>query len=185
MEYSIMVTITFYKLLMRLFIISLFLILHNVTLGQMLKGQIMNGKNSKPISWGTLILHSKDGKKEVGMADLNGNFSFPEIDTSNIIEITFSAPGYQDTTFKNISVKGNTTITLVYFNYCQYDASLKNKICPTCKAKDAVIPILYGLPIAQNGKAPAKDNGKKYILAGCEITGCDPHWYCKRDKIRF
>jgi len=170
---------------MQLFLIVLFLMVYSVASGQTLKGKIVDGKNNRPISWATLILHSKGGNRQVNIADLGGKFSFSRIDTSNDLEITFSAIGFRDTTFRSIAIKGDTTITLVYLHYCQYDASIKNKRCPTCKRKDNVIPILYGLPIAINNKDPAKDDGKKYILAGCEITGCDPHWYCKRDKTSF
>jgi len=170
---------------MRVCIIFFCLLVHEIGSAQILKGQILHNKNREPFSSAALTLQSKDGKREVRAADTDGNFFFSKIDTSKVYSITVSSVGYRDTTFKNISVKGDTTITLVYAHYCQYDASIKNKTCPVCKRKDAVIPIVYGYPVTTHGEDPMKNNGKKYILAGCEISGCDPHWYCKRDKTSF
>jgi CarboxypepD_reg-like domain len=71
--------------------------------------------------------------------------------------------------------------------YCQVrfeDPCLKyakgklDNTCPVCKLKDKVIPIKYGYPLG-------KMDTKKYYYAGCEVTNCDPTWYCKRDKHKF
>lgn len=66
---------------------------------------------------------------------------------------------------------------------CFYNKNVKQKICPLCKKKDKVIPILYGLTVPKTG-VPTFKYGE-YEPAGCEISDCDPTWYCKRDNLRF
>ncbi len=44
---------------------------------------------------------------------------------------------------------------------------------------DHVIPIFYGLPSA---KVMAKAKAGKLYLGGCQLTGCDPYYYCLTHK---
>ncbi len=162
----------------------LFLLPGFYTFGQIVQGRIVDGKKDKSISFGLITLSGFDKKKLVELSDVNGLFRFPCVEPGDYL-ITFSSIGYADTTFNKITVKTDTAILLIYSNYCQYDLSLKNKKCPACHKKNTVIPIIYGLPYSKDGRDPTKGNGRKFILAGCEISYCDPHWYCKRDKISF
>ncbi len=72
---------------------------------------------------------------------------------------------------------------------CRYAIDPYDDICPTCGKTDKVIPIYYGLQIVlppnQIRHGHIKGDGKKFIIAGCMRTCCDPHWYCKRDKTKF
>lgn len=66
---------------------------------------------------------------------------------------------------------------------CNYDNSLKNRQCPKCRRKDRVLPVLYGLTASdplEPDPYPVKGHH-----AGTDVTGCDPNWYCERDKLRF
>jgi len=64
--------------------------------------------------------------------------------------------------------------------FCKYRLN-KSKICPNCKSEKEVIPIFYGLT---SGKF-MKKNKNKYHFAGCEISNCDPKWFCKKNKLKF
>jgi hypothetical protein len=100
---------------------------------------------------------------------------------AGIYKIQLSHAGYRDTILQNVQVLDGEVMDLsIEYPYCQYDA--ENKTCPICSKKDEVIPIMYGYP--SKGALDSQKRGK-LLLAGCEITGCDPHWYCKRDKNKF
>ncbi|MFA7326246.1 MAG: hypothetical protein WC121_06245 [Candidatus Kapaibacterium sp.] len=72
---------------------------------------------------------------------------------------------------------------------CQYNKA--DSICPVCSKIDKVIPIEYGyLVITKEEYEKRNDKNQKEDLrtfksGGCEISGCDPFWYCKRDSISF
>lgn len=72
---------------------------------------------------------------------------------------------------------------------CQY--SKDDSICPICLKIDKVIPIEYGyLVITEEEHKKMYDKNQNEDLrtfksGGCEISGCDPFWYCKRDSISF
>ncbi|PHR13722.1 MAG: hypothetical protein COA40_04040 [Aequorivita sp.] len=65
-----------------------------------------------------------------------------------------------------------------YFYNCRYNISENNKTCPKCKKENRVIPVKYGLIISSG-------NPTDYWPGGCIVFDCQPHWYCKRDKIEF
>lgn len=49
--------------------------------------------------------------------------------------------------------------------------------CPKCgSGQDKVIPIIYGMPGAELGRAA--DRGE-VILRGCIVSADDPQWHCK------
>lgn len=63
---------------------------------------------------------------------------------------------------------------------CSYREN-KSSVCPKCKSEKKVLPIFYGLT---TGKF-MKKNKNKFYFGGCELTGCDPKWYCKTDQLKF
>ena len=111
--------------------------------------------------------------------DTEGNFKIDSVPVG-LYEIQASFIGYGDSTITGINVTKDTVIKvqLVLPPACIYDKNIRNKTCPICGKKDKVKPIIYGLPV---GKLD-EDN---YYYAGCLITFCQPHWYCKRDKYKF
>ena len=90
-----------------------------------------------------------------------------------------------DSVYEKVKLKYDTVyvFNLVYKRNCKYDSSIKNNTCPKCHNNKKVIPIKYGLLIYMNKKHSGE--GKTFISAGCKKTCCDPHWYCKKDKIKF
>ncbi len=83
-----------------------------------------------------------------------------------------------------VELKSNEIMTIVIEATidCIYDEHENDKRCPKCNKKNDVIPISYGLLI---GGIPTKHGKEVFHDGGCEITGCDPHWYCRRDNYSF
>ena len=81
----------------------------------------------------------------------------------------------------NINVVKDSIIflELTLSDSCKYyQTHNRHKLCPICHHKDKVIPIVYGFPIGHLDK-------ENYFYAGCQVTGCDPRWFCKRDNHKF
>jgi len=84
-----------------------------------------------------------------------------------------------------ISTDSVVKLNMTFPFNCSYNRNLKQKICPVCKKDDKVIPILYGLmEFDANGNSLFKDYGE-FKPGGCNVSECDPTWYCKRDDCRF
>ena len=135
------------------------------------------------IQHGAAILNME--YKEFASIDKELNFVFDSLGTDTF-EISISTVFYyQDTTIKKIVVvDGKTThLEILYPPICTYDKNKGDKTCPVCNKQDQVIPIAYGL-IVDTGKKSKKEEAE-YFTAGCVVSGCDPHWYCKRDKKKF
>ncbi|MDQ3108429.1 MAG: hypothetical protein M3R17_00920 [Bacteroidota bacterium] len=111
-----------------------------------------------------------------------------EIDSllPDTLSLKISSYYFNDTVITKIIINNNSTTTLKvnYPPYCEYDKSTHDKICPVCHKKDKVIPIVYGLLI-YTGEPGKEDEEDEIYSGGCEITGCDPHWHCKRDNKDF
>lgn len=93
-----------------------------------------------------------------------------------------------DTVLRDVVIKPGekTELTVHIPSTCEYDKSKNDKTCPVCGKKDEVIPVEYGLMVYKNERARLKfEKNPTFYAAGCEITCCDPNWYCKRDKKLF
>lgn len=82
----------------------------------------------------------------------------------------------------NVPNNDTTTIVVEVVLRCVYEMHKDDKRCPRCHKKNEVIPMSYGLLI---GDIPMKRGKETFHDGGCEITGCDPHWYCRRDHTKF
>lgn len=92
--------------------------------------------------------------------------------------LNISAVGYKTKSIAvDIVLDSTIILNIIFENPCK-KYNKKNKVCPICHKKNRVIPIVYGLRIGEVDK-------EETFLGGCEITGCDPNWYCKRDKYQF
>lgn len=83
----------------------------------------------------------------------------------------FKRPG----THTNVVVTDNAQLTFVYPSPCRFVYTHKG--IPPCVGGhiDRIIPMSYGLPTAKTLRRAKR--GKVY-LAGCELWGCDPRYYC-------
>lgn len=107
---------------------------------------------------------------------------------ADTVSIHISDLGCTDTVISNILILSGETASLeIHFpSTCEYDKSTNDKTCPVCTKKNEVIPVEYGYPIFKNDRAQRKfKKNPTFYAAGCEISCCDPHWYCKRDKKLF
>ena len=77
----------------------------------------------------------------------------------------------------NVTISNDSTITLkvVYPAPCKFVYSEADKpLCPY-NHSNKVIKIVYGFPVKETIKKAKKGLIR---LGGCEITDCDPHYYC-------
>jgi hypothetical protein len=98
--------------------------------------------------------------------------------------LKLSAIGVRDAYTEGISINdGDTTIVAASFpGPCKYDHPKNYKpVCPYSH-RSGIIKIVYGLPSA--GMMEDAERGWVW-LGGCEITGCDPKYYCKKHKVEF
>jgi hypothetical protein len=111
--------------------------------------------------------------------DLTYEFENVKSDTINIRVVPHSYPfGIRYTFFV---AQGETKyFEMEYSPVCQYSKSMGDRTCPTCKKKNKVLPILYGLIFFQNRR-----EARKYYLGGCVVYDCQPSWFCKRDETMF
>ncbi len=167
---------------MRLLITFSLLSISILIFGQTIEGIVIDKIKNKKISGTDVQLISTINMFEA-LTDNNGKFKIIGV-SPGIYSIKISRIPFGDTTFHNITIKGDTKLTLDVHKYCKYDASVHNKTCPVCHKKDKAIPIMYGVPISTRGDS-TKDEGVKFVTGGCKITNCDPNWYCKRDSIKF
>ena len=161
-------------------ILASFLILIQYSFSQTgtIKGYIHDPNENQGFPFANISLVDQSIKT---ITDPSGHFKIDSIPTGRY-DLNISFIGYRDTTLTAIHIVKDTIISL-RINYpplCIYNE--QNQICPLCKKKDKVIPIQYGLP----SKALIKDAKKgKVRLGGCVVSGCDPYWFCTRDKRAF
>lgn len=143
-----------------------------------IKGHIQDTIENKGLAYANILITELN--KGAG-TNSKGDFIIENVPTGTY-SIRISTLGYLDKVIKEVEVYNDsiTKLDILFPPYCKYNQS--NKECPVCGKKDKVIPIIYGLPTIKIGRKAEKG---KLIIAGCEITGCDPTWYCKRDEKEF
>jgi hypothetical protein len=140
-----------------------------------LSGKVVDSREIKSLS-GAIITLNYHNKQQ--LSDTNGNFLFDSLPAGEYQLKVFYAgfPVKELTVAIDHNIHNNIVVEMN--PPCKYDASRKNKTCPVCKKRNKVIPVIYGLPVGTMDTA-------RYYYAGCEMTYCDPSWYCKRDKHLF
>ena len=159
-----------------------------LSVGQTISGIIVDKSKKDTLPYVTVKLLDSSATKIIitDFSDVDGKFKFKHvkegyycIKTSDIV--------YGDSIFRNIKIYDDTLLILDIHKLCKYDNSINDKKCPICHKTNKVIPICYGLPITIDEKPKKRriKSLKECYFAGCQITHCDPHWYCKRDKTKF
>ncbi|MEP0211806.1 MAG: carboxypeptidase-like regulatory domain-containing protein [Cellulophaga sp.] len=142
-------------------------------------GKVIFKLDSLSVPGATVII---SGTKIGAAADINGAFEIPKLKEGNY-DLVVEAIGYGKDTIQNVIVNNNskTKITLgLPAGKCHVKTSSKK--CPIDGKTKNVIPILYGLP---REKTIRKMKKGKVKLGGCEVTGCEPNWFCKEHKQEF
>lgn len=169
----------------QIFLVLLFYLCYGYCLAQTgkLTGHIVVAKNEKKRVADYTSVFLGIGSSKIAFLDKDLNFSFDSL-FSGITLLRIIGGIQLDTVIKNILIQdGKTTHLEITLNPCKYNKSKKDMTCPVCKKKDESIPIVYGLLIDTGKKTKRKE--KEIYTGGCVISGCDPNWYCKRDKTKF
>lgn len=151
----------------------------------LIKGTLIDRITREPYVRVNLKLVGTDQKTYSG---LDGEFEFDSLAPGRYqlwIENRFADDDYYqegESYWFNVPNNDTTTIVVEVVLRCVYEMHENDKRCPSCHKKNEVIPISYGLLI---GGIPLKHGKETFYDGGCEITGCDPHWYCRRDHTKF
>ncbi len=161
--------------------ILLFLFIYSNCFSQSLDGIIKDSlhfeKFSKPVF--EVKLTAKQNRKTFFTStNINGRFTFSNLENGEY-ELKILNEEYKNNIF-NIIVSGTTNENLFVKKYCSFNEN-KSNICPICKSNKNVLPIFYGLTTTTF----IKQNKTKYHFSGCQLTGCDPKFYCKKDREEF
>lgn len=114
-------------------------------------------------------------------SDMNGNFLIEKV-PAGTYQLKIECIGYRDTSMQVEIQPYRTTTLMVNFPIGCHFRNQKGNTCPYCHKSNEAIPIIYGFPSKRMMLLAEKN---KLKLAGCQITGCDPQWYCRRDKREF
>jgi hypothetical protein len=159
-------------------IISIFFGICQFSLGQtgIIEGKVYDTEEGQSLEFANVWL---DSSKIGTTTDSNGQFKIDSI-PFGVYNLRVSYIGYPDTTIHGLNVLKDKPIKInvTLSNSCPYTYRDTSRICGICNKSDKVIPIVYGIPIG-------KLDHENYYYAGCEITYCNPDWYCKRDKNKF
>jgi hypothetical protein len=169
----------------QIFPVLLFYLCYSLCVAQTgkLTGHIVVNKNDKKSVAAHTSVFLGIGNSRIVFPDKDLNFSLDSL-FSGITMLRIVRGLQPDTLIKNIMIEDGKTIHLeITLTPCKYEKSKKDKTCPVCKKKDQSIPIVYGLLVDTGKKTRRKE--KEFYTGGCVISGCDPNWYCKRDKRKF
>ena len=113
--------------------------------------------------------------------DLQGKFNIENVPVGEDV-LECSLLGYGSPKRVNLKIIQDTTVFIrINLSECEYDVLGHGK-CPVCNRSDQSVPIFYGDPAAKTLRKAKK--GRVY-LGGSVVTHCNPHWYCKRDRVKF
>ena len=140
-------------------------------------GEITNNLVMVTLSRVETVIHSIEKK-------LDESFYFDSLELG-CYTITIHQIGRKEIYNKTIELT-QYSFKEVSFHYpkaCPYDypAGFKPN-CPLEGPGHKIVPIFYGLPSVQDQK---RANVGLIKLGGCEITGCDPGYYCQEHKQSF
>ena len=144
-----------------------------------IKGNVIFKLDSVSIPGATIII---SGTRIGTQTDINGTFEIPEL-AEGKYDLVLEAIGYGKDTIQNVIVNNNsiTEVTLgLPAGKCHQKTSSKK--CPIDGKSKNVILILYGLPRERTIRKMKKGKVK---LGGCEVTGCEPNWFCKEHSQEF
>ncbi len=144
-----------------------------------IKGNVIFKLDSLALPGATITI---SGTRTGTQADINGKFELSDLSPGKY-DLVLQSIGYGKDTITNVLVNENRATKLVMglpAGPC-YEKT-DSKKCPVDGISKNVIPILYGLP---GRKLMRKMEKGKVKLGGCEVTGCEPNWFCKEHQLEF
>lgn len=140
-----------------------------------ISGKVIDSRTISSLSGAFITLNYKNKQQ---LSDEQGNFLFDSLPSGDYkLKIIYAGYPVKDMAV-TIGSNAHNNLVVEMNPPCKYDSTRKTGICPLCHKKDKAVPVRYGLPVG-------KMDTLRYYYAGCEITYCDPAWYCKRDKRLF
>ncbi|MRM83905.1 hypothetical protein [Riemerella anatipestifer] len=146
---------------------------------QSLNGFIKDSINTKNKVFNLKLKNIETEKEYFSHTGIDGKYEFQNISNGKYILSVIYNNHYLNNEF-SIDINGNTTHNFHLTKYCKFSENTDG-ICPICKSNQNVLPIFYGLTTTKF----IKKNKNKYHFRGCEISSCDPKWYCKKDNLEF
>ena len=143
-----------------------------------ISGYVFDKVSKEPVIGANIIMFETN---YMTVSDTSGFFEIKNL-VSGKYSFGIKLTGYKDTTINNIVVEPGNDLNLKFFlSECEYHILGHPETCPICGMIDEVVPILYGVAT----KKMIKKERKGVALIGGERTGCDPVYYCKKDKVKF
>ena len=165
---------------MRILLVKIFILVSISCFGQggQIAGRVTMTDNVFSPNYLTLVLKLDSVEVTGTVPDANGNFKIDKI-KKGTYSLVIRQIGNRDAITEGLVIKGDTLINLdlVYPPPCTFTID-KNPKCINGH-RDKIIPIVYGLP---NKRTMEKSKKGKVHLAGCNLTGCDPQFYCTIHK---
>ena len=161
-------------------LIAIFLsIIINSTFGQTggLKGRVTLGRNIFTSGLRLEILN-QDSVIALAFTDQVGEYVFKNIKTGTY-DLRIQFIGYRHKIIKDITIIPDEVKELDIDFPGPCIESVKK--CPKGHTNN-LIPIVYGMPGEKLRRAEEKGRVK---LGGCEVTDCDPKWYCAEHDVEF
>ena len=144
-----------------------------------ISGYLIDKLSKEPVIGATILMFETN---DMTVSDTNGFFKVSNLESGKY-SFGVKLIGYKDTTISNVVVvEPDLNLELnIFLSECKYHILGHPKTRPICGKTDNVVPILYGIAT----KKMIKKEKKGLALLGGDRTGCDPLYYCKKDKIKF
>jgi hypothetical protein len=144
-----------------------------------LSGQIVDSQTNSGLPGATVLL-KQDTLVVAGCSTNQDGRFLLNMPRRQDYSIEVKLLGYRPRTIQLTgSVANPAPLRILMPGFCPY--AYKRGTVPPCVGghTDQVVPIVYGLPDA---KTMEKAKGGKLHLGGCNLTGCDPKYYCLEHK---
>jgi hypothetical protein len=115
------------------------------------------------------------------------------VKTDKAVDMYYRGIGVTDTYLQTIRPSIQDTVSFNFKLPKAYKKILGKAICPKCSKHDQTVPIRYGLGTAivicrinrKGDTIQTPYDDKNYYDGGCVTSSIDPHYFCKRDQIKF
>ena len=139
----------------------------------LLTGQVIDSQTNLGFAGATILL-KKDSVVVAGVsANQDGTFVLPAFPVGTYtVEVAFVS--YRTKTIRYVAAVNNPSpLRILFPGFCPYAERGR----PACIGghTDHLLPIAYGLPSA---KTMARAKRGEVYLGGCQMTSCDPTYYC-------
>lgn len=157
---------------------ALLLLAHSCRAQQVrIAGRVLDSQAATGVPGATVLL--KHDTVQVAGAGTNqdGFFVLPVVPVG-VYQVQVQLISYRIKTVRYVAAVSNPApLQILLPGFCPYSSRGK----PECVGghTNHLLPIAYGLPSA---RTMARAKAGKIYLGGCEVTGCDPRYYCPIHK---